>query len=195
MHVHNRSQHGFALFEVMVTVFLLAIGILGLAAVQMKTYAITRDSDNRTNIALHAEGLAEAMRANPRRDLNASNVMSWSWSHYNEGSAVTGTPTAPTPDCRSADCNQKQLADYDLYEFHKNLRNSFATDNEVYSQVCPTTDFSTLPKPGAMGCAASGPMTIKVAWRSKASKQEAQAASAGAASGVIISGFQLRVDP
>ena len=195
MHVNNRLQHGFALFEVMVTVFLLAVGVLGLAAVQMKTYSITRDSDYRTNVALHAEGLAEAMRANPTRALDASNVMSWSWNHYSESTAVTASQTAPTPNCRTSECTQNQLAAYDLYEFHQNLRESFPADNEVFSQVCPTTDFSTLPRPGAMGCAVSGPMTIKVAWRSKATRQEAQAASAGAASGVIISGFQMRVDP
>ena len=62
MYAHNRTQRGFALFEVMITVFLLAVGVLGLAAVQMKTYSITRDSDYRTNVALHAEGLAEAVR-------------------------------------------------------------------------------------------------------------------------------------
>lgn len=191
----KHNQQGFAMFEVLVTVFILAIGVLGLAAVQMKTFSITRDSDYRTNVALHAEGLAEAMKANPKRSLDASSVMSWSWDHYSESAAVTSSMTAPSPDCRSSICSQDQLAAYDLYEFHRNLRESFPADNVVYSQVCPTTDFSTLPVPGAMGCAASGPIAIKVTWRSKATSKEAQAASSGATSGTIVSGFQLKVEP
>ena len=190
------SVRGFALFEVMVTVFLLAFGVLGLAAAQMKTYAITRDADYRTNVALHAEGLAEAMRANPLRKL-ASGVMSWDLSHYKENAPIKGSAllSVPANDCHSRDCTQKELAEYDLYLFHQRLRASFPEDSEVSAQVCPSADFSKLPTQDNMGCASSGVMAIKVVWLSKATKSEAQAASAGATRNMLVSAYQLKVEP
>lgn len=188
------SMSGFAMFEVLVAVFLLAIGVLGLAAVQMKTYAVTRDADYRTSAAMHAEGLAEAMRANPVRSLDASSVMSWSFHHYDSNGTLTTSSTLTSTDCASTNCNQEALADYDLAEFLKNLKASFPA-GDVYARVCPESDFGQLPTPDDMGCTTSGAMTIKVAWRSRATQAEIKAVSGTAASGTIVSGYQLKVEP
>lgn len=187
---------GFALFEVMVTVFILAIGVLGLAAAQIKTYSLTRDADYRTNAALHAEGLAEAMRANPQRVLDASsNMISWQLDHY-VTSRLTANSTITATDCHSHRCSQQQLAQYDLSTFLTGLRTSFPADS-VYAQVCRTTEFNKLPTPDDMGCTggSSGTLAIKIAWRSRATKSEIKAVSGTVSSATIVSGYQLKVEP
>ena len=193
---HSPLWRGFALFEVMVTVFILAVGVLGLAAVQIKTYALTRDADYRTNAALHAEGLAEAMRANPQRSLDASSsLISWQLDHYTTG-LLGRKASINAEDCHSKVCTQQQLAQYDLAAFLAGLRTSFPADS-VYAQVCRTTDFNKLPTPDDMGCSggSAGAMAIKIAWRSRATQAEIRAVSGTIASSTIVSGYQLRVEP
>ena len=192
---HPLRRRGFALFEVMVTVFILAIGVLGLAATQIKTYSLTRDADYRSNAALHAEGLAEAMRANPQRVLDASsNIISWRLDHYTTN-RLNASSTITATDCHRHVCSQQQLAQYDLSTFLAGLRTSFPTDS-VYAQVCRTTEFNKLPTPDDMGCTGGGgALAIKIAWRSRATKAEIRTISGTASSATIVSGYQLRVEP
>jgi len=57
---------GFTLLEVMVAMFVLGFGLLALELVQLKTYTAAREAEYQTVVALHAESLAEAIRANPK---------------------------------------------------------------------------------------------------------------------------------
>ena len=58
------NQQGLTLIEVLVTVLILAIGMLGLAALQLNSLKVANDSDKRYLAALHTFDMAERMRAN-----------------------------------------------------------------------------------------------------------------------------------
>lgn len=66
--VHFRKQSkgakGFTLIEVMIAVFVFAIGLLGLAGLQLKSYQFTHMSHARTIATLGASSLVERMRVN-----------------------------------------------------------------------------------------------------------------------------------
>lgn len=64
---YNKYIQEFALFEVIITIFILTFRILDLPAIEFKIYSSTRDSYYRINISLHTKGLAETMNANPHR--------------------------------------------------------------------------------------------------------------------------------
>ena len=65
MNIINRSNRGFTLIEVMVTLILLTIGMLGLVAMQGRGIQYTADSVQRNNASMLANELMEQMRAYP----------------------------------------------------------------------------------------------------------------------------------
>ena len=58
------SQRGFSMVEVLVTIILISIGILGMVAKQSKTIVYTQDSVQRNTAAMLADDLMEIMRTN-----------------------------------------------------------------------------------------------------------------------------------
>lgn len=61
----NRSHHsfGFSMIEVLVTIVLICIGVLGMVALQGRTIAYTQDAVQRNTAAILADDLLEMMRA------------------------------------------------------------------------------------------------------------------------------------
>lgn len=62
---HNRIQRGFSLIEMLVTLVLVAIGILGMVALQGRSIQYTQDAVQRNKAVTLVNDLAEIMRANP----------------------------------------------------------------------------------------------------------------------------------
>ncbi|GGE47969.1 type IV pilus modification protein PilV [Halopseudomonas oceani] len=65
--VSARPQCGFSLIEVLVALLLVALGVLGAAALQLNALRFTQDSAYRVQAGLLATDLLERMRANPSR--------------------------------------------------------------------------------------------------------------------------------
>src|SRR5690554_6483622 len=59
----KKAQRGFGLIEVLVTIVLTAIGILGVVAMQGKSIQFTQQAVNRNTAALLAADLMETLRA------------------------------------------------------------------------------------------------------------------------------------
>ena len=61
----NRTHYirGFSMIEVLVTILLICIGVLGLVALQGRTITYTQDSALRNAAAMLADDLQEMMRA------------------------------------------------------------------------------------------------------------------------------------
>lgn len=62
----NCSQTGSSMIEVMVALVVLAVGLLGLAMLQIKSTRINTESSQNTQATLLANDIIEKMRANPR---------------------------------------------------------------------------------------------------------------------------------
>lgn len=96
----RRGQRGDTMIEVLVTIIVIAVGVLGAAALQVTTLKNLSSSHSATVAALVAEDLSERMRANP------SAVLA---NDYVHDAAPTGYP-----DCSANTCDEQQLANYDM---------------------------------------------------------------------------------
>ena len=91
------SQKGVGLMEVLVAMLILAIAILGYAALQVRATAATEESIKRADALILLNGLAEKIRLNPTGDYKAA------------------VPSS-LPNCDSG-CNAANQALYDLKQY------------------------------------------------------------------------------
>lgn len=120
------SLQGFSLIEVLVALFVLSIGLLGLAA--MQTMALTADQGGylRSQAVILAYDLLDRIRANP---LGMANSMA------NENYDQTPFPTSYPTDCTTAACSYSDLATYDLVKWKGNVTNMMPSGNGTISVV------------------------------------------------------------
>ena len=64
MNFISKQNHGFTLIEVLVALLIFAIGMLGLAGLQLKAHQTTQFAHTRTNVTLNAGALIDRMRSN-----------------------------------------------------------------------------------------------------------------------------------
>ncbi|WP_105101919.1 type IV pilus modification protein PilV [Microbulbifer pacificus] len=98
-----KQQQGATLIEVLISVLVLAVGLLGVAATQTLSLKNGNGANQRYMAALAAQDIVERMRANP--------------SGLEQGSydgTVNGSETQQT--CATA-CSVTELASLDLYEW------------------------------------------------------------------------------
>lgn len=64
--IQNRSkQSGFSLIEILISILILGVGILGLGGLQVASLKSTTNAHSRTIATMYATDLADRMRANP----------------------------------------------------------------------------------------------------------------------------------
>lgn len=100
---------GASMMEVLVTVVILSIGLLGLAGLQLTGLRANGQAEARTSATVHAYDMADRMRAN-LNGVTAGNYDS-----------VTGNET--DPGCISSGCTTAQLAQYDKWAWLQNIAN------------------------------------------------------------------------
>lgn len=101
--MYFQSQRGATLIEVMITVLVLSVGLLGLGATQMMSLKNGNNANRSYLASVAAYDIAERMRANPDTARSGS---------YN------GAVTEPLAEvsCEQR-CNTAQLAQMDLYQW------------------------------------------------------------------------------
>lgn len=136
-------MRGFSLIEVLVALFVLAIGLLGLAALQTTGLKFGHQSYERTQAVLQAYDIIDRMRANKSGAGDAINTT------YNSV-ALGNLPTVPV-NCATASCTGDQLAAYDVQTWNTanaNLlaegkgaicKGTFTNDSNNYPTACATT--------------------------------------------------------
>jgi len=111
--VKFNQQQGFTLIEVLVAVVIMAIGLLGLAALQNASLRFSYDSYLRTQTTFFANDLFDRIRANPT-------VV------YDLSITTTGTGGSSV-DCStaSADCPPASMMQYDIRSWAAQVDNTF----------------------------------------------------------------------
>ena len=99
-----RDQSGFTLIEVLITVLVVSIGLLGLAGLQISGLRANMGSEVRSNAAILANNIAERMRAN---QLGVHNTDATEDNQY--ANLDTGTYTGPAPAENTCEINQPTL--------------------------------------------------------------------------------------
>ncbi len=158
------ATRGFSLVEVMVSLIVICVGLLGVARVQGLAYASTSSARLRSLAAIEAASLASAMRANrPYWATGAAPFPITINGTVISDATLAGTATTAnycTPG-NSAPCNPATLAAYDLHQWAAGLAALLPNPTAIIN--CPTT---TTP----IDC------TIQVTWAEKAVAVNAQGA-------------------
>lgn len=149
--MHIEKKKGFSLFEVLVALVILAIGMLGIARMLMIAHKTNSSSYLKQQSIQSAHDIIDRIRAN--RDA----AISGSYSVNNLVSSGTPTaPSAPSANCDNTACSSNQMASYDTWHWL-------------------TTNLSQLPNGcGSITTAASGLntlVTVTVQWDDSPNQQ------------------------
>jgi len=104
----TRTETGFTLLEVLVTMFVIATALLGTAGLQAYAMKVTQSGQLRTEAVILGLDLLERIEANNPAAI-AGNY------------AVDPLPTAAPSDCFALLCTPADLATYDLVQFNTRL--------------------------------------------------------------------------
>ena len=164
------QQQGFALIEVLISVVVLALGILALLATQLRSVGSVREAETQTIAAQAAQNLIEGMTANPKLELADAK---WTRKKYDHYDVEDPLPDAERDSNDSYDTTN--LALKQLKEFNAELNASKLGDMNVRARVCKVKNLNKAitinPNTGevgdkaAWGCDDDGKMmAIKIAW-------------------------------
>ena len=158
-----RAVAGFTLVEVMIAVLVLALGIVGGVSMQLAALRARHQSTLLAQASWLAVGMAERIRANPEQMRLPDSANLYLTLDYDV--LAEPNPPAPSVQCYGGDCDNAQLAAFDLYEMKALMRENLPSGRAV---VCRDAG---LWSGGKLRWACSGgagaPVVIKVGWRGK----------------------------
>jgi len=123
------SQRGISLIESMVAIVVMALGILGIVGVQLRTLSDTQTGVRRAQAIHLIEDLSERIKVNPNALLNIGGyAMAW------------GTNPTGAPDCKATACTTAQIIQYDLQEWKRLVNNTLAPQANTAADATALTD-------------------------------------------------------
>jgi type IV pilus assembly protein PilV len=161
-----RFVRGSSLLEVLVAVFVLAIGVLGAAATQLAALRTRHQSSLMSSGVQLASALADSMRANtgPMRADSAANP----YLQLAYDAATDGPPPPAGPPCHAgAGCSPAELAEADIHQLKLALSSGFPGGRVVVCRDSEVWDAARGALRWACGGAAQAPVVIKLGWRGK----------------------------
>lgn len=153
------SARGYTLIEVMITVFIIAVGLLSAAALQAMSKKAAFDAIQRGSANILAQDLVERLRG------NAANLASYAPG----GSVMVSADDIPAEQActTEAPCSGTQLAAYDLEQWWRSLDGASEQIVEGSGSSASRSNAGGLRSPA--GCisrtAGSCLATVTIAWR------------------------------
>jgi type IV pilus assembly protein PilV len=168
-----RTCAGFTLVEVLVALFVVALGVAGAAAVQAVAMRAAGEAARLSDGMRLAGSLAERMRANP-----VAMALPDAANPYLQFDADAGAlPAAPASCYGAADCSPAQLGAFDLAETAAQLASRFPGGRMRVCRDAQAPDATGLL---AWACtdAPGAPVAIKLGWRDRQREPDAPEAPA-----------------
>ena len=173
--MHLRFVSGFTLIEVLVALFVLAIGVMGAVAAQTLALRTRHESALMSHGVQLATSFADRMRANTAQMRTPDESNPYLQIDYD--GAGDGAPGAPPQPCHDgAPCDSDAMALFDIYELQHELHAAFPAPRVV---VCrDAAIWSEEDDALTWDCTggASDPVVIKLGWRPRQSGDGTQAA-------------------
>nr|WP_242489955.1 type IV pilus modification protein PilV [Noviherbaspirillum cavernae] len=155
------------MIEVLVSVFVLALGVIGAAGMQLVSLRTTQQSAFQTAALQLASEMADKMRANANQmglpdDQNPFLALNYK-------SATDAAPEAPAKLCFSATCSASELASADIYDLQRRVKELLPSGRVTICRDTQPWDESINGL--AWDCTAgagNGSVVIKMGWQEKA---------------------------
>jgi type IV pilus assembly protein PilV len=157
-----RKQSGVTLIEVLVTLFVMSIGMLGLAGLQSTTVKDGLDTAKRSQIMWLVSELVERMRANPAGQATGYTAVSGTscsgWAP-NKQCAANGAGDANTT------CSANDMAEFDVWEVFcgRSETNVMANSVDAFE-----LDSFSISCSGGGTCGDRSNFTVSISWTSQA---------------------------
>ncbi|MFC5480787.1 type IV pilus modification protein PilV [Massilia suwonensis] len=113
------SQGGFTLIEVLVALFVLALGVAGAAGTQLSSARLRQQAALESEAVQLAASLGARMRVNAALPDASNPYLGFDYD------AAGGAPDAPSVQCFGTACDPAQLAAFDLYEAARIVHGAF----------------------------------------------------------------------
>ena len=165
-----RPSAGFTLLEVLVALFVVALGVAGAAGVQAIAVRAADEAARLADATQLAASLAQRMRANP-----VVMALPDAANPYLQFDLVAGAAPEPASACfGAANCSPEALARFDLFETGAALARRFPGGRMRVCRDDQATDATGLL---AWSCAGGveAPVTIKLGWRGRPGEPDAPA--------------------
>jgi len=146
----KRTQQGFTLLESLLTLFILAVGMLGVAGLQMQSLRSGGVAAQRMAVAIKSQGMMDRIRANVLTKIGKNageNTYIKIQIKKQETLAAYATASGVNSPCMNGTiCTKDQIAAYDIYQWETEL-----------ATMLPGTPTSTITVAGSN-------VTIDVSW-------------------------------
>jgi type IV pilus assembly protein PilV len=150
---------GYSLIEVLVAMFVLAIGVLGAAATQAVALRMRHDSDLMTAAVRLGTTLGERILANPAA---ASAYL------FEFDGGAGSLPAAPSAQCfTGSTCDPSQLAAFDIHDISQLLASSFPGGHVKVCRDAQPWNPSRQELQWPCVESAAAPYVIKIGWRQR----------------------------
>lgn len=138
--VGGARSRGISLLESMIAIVLLALGVLAILGVQLRTLADTQTSVRRAQAIRLIEDLSERMRINPGA------LTEGALDRYTVG---WGGPSVAAPDC-SAGCKAVDLARHDMVQWKRLVQATLPAGDATVFRVADPAQLNNVPQLGVM---------------------------------------------
>jgi type IV pilus assembly protein PilV len=172
----SRIQKGFTLLEVLVAVVILAIGMLGIAALLLTTQKSNSSSYIKQQAVQSAYDILDRMRANNQPTTPEASSGAYDVSNLVASGAPT-IPSQPAQNCEASTCTPAQMAAYDTWHW-------LAVDLKQLPNGC-----------GSVTTAAAGSstlVTVTVQWDDSPASSKLGAATTTAGAGNVLAQFSIQ---
>lgn len=152
--LRKRSQLGFSMVEVMVSVLVTSVSVLGMAGMQITSKRAGYEAIQRTTATAMAMDMLERMRSNPQA------LASYTSTGVG-GATITAEPVPKCSNDTTDICTAAQLAAHDLWEWEQ------AIDGVGESRDVSGTAVATGGLLNPTGCieVSDGAVTVTMAWQ------------------------------
>ena len=161
------NQQGMTLIEVLISMFVLAIGILALLSVQLRAVSSVREGETQTIVSQITQNLIEGMLINPNLSAVLNNgvetgrVQKSYTAYLTEAKKVNLTSNKNY----SEKMSKAELAAMQIARFEHDLKTALP-ETEIYFAICRDNSGKEPTYEGSFNdqCSGSGDTVIKVLW-------------------------------
>lgn len=144
------KQRGVGLIEVLIAVLVFALGILGMASMQVNAKRTSYDALQRSMATSLTRDIVERMRSNP----SPTSLAIFGGVNNLGGGTVA---SEPSPNCKDNPCTPEQLARHDIWEWEQALDGA--------SETLGTSKAGGLVSPKACISHNAGVVKVAIAWK------------------------------